>query len=167
MGNWDREREFTPWLLAIAGNRCRTWLAAHTTRPPTIKLGDHQAVDESTEASGILAEEIQLAAACLRREYRQALLLFHQDEMSYQEIAAALGCPVGTAKTWVHRARREMAELLAQRGAVELNTHAGAENLNVVCIADSIAASRRKRICGSCATPAAVRVAGSRSTRSC
>lgn len=119
LANWDAGRDFAPWLLAIAGNRCRTWLAARARRPPTTALVDQvAAAAPSVDAAG-LDEEVHLALAGMRTEYQQAFLLFHQDELSYQEIAAALGYPVGTVKTWVHRARREIAQILIDRGAVE------------------------------------------------
>jgi RNA polymerase sigma-70 factor (ECF subfamily) len=70
------------------------------------------------EAARHLAEELQRAMGRLREEYRVAFLLFHQQELSYAEIGAALGCPLGTVKTWVHRARRELIEMLRKRGAV-------------------------------------------------
>ena len=77
------------------------------------------------EAEFILhAEEVQLALAELRAEYRQAFLLFHDHEMSYGEIAEAMGVPLGTIKTWVHRARRELIDLLSQRGAIPDQRHA-------------------------------------------
>jgi RNA polymerase sigma-70 factor (ECF subfamily) len=68
-----------------------------------------------------LSDELQRALAPMRSDYRRAFLLFHQDELSYQEIAAALDCPLGTVKTWVHRARRELAERLIENGVVEAN----------------------------------------------
>lgn len=124
LGNWDAGCDFAPWLLAIAGNRCRTWLATRSRRPPTTLLADHLAVERPLEAvADGLNEEIQLALAGMRAEYRQAFLLFHQDEMSYEEIASALDRPLGTVKTWVHRARRELAQFLIARGALEDNFH--------------------------------------------
>jgi RNA polymerase sigma-70 factor (ECF subfamily) len=66
-----------------------------------------------------LAEEIELALARLRDEYRHAFVLFHEQQLSYAEIADSLGCPVGTVKTWVHRARRELADQLRRRGVVQ------------------------------------------------
>jgi RNA polymerase sigma-70 factor (ECF subfamily) len=65
-----------------------------------------------------LAEELKLALGHLREEYRQAFLLFHEEELSYAEIGQALGCPLGTVKTWVHRARQELIEALRSRGAI-------------------------------------------------
>jgi RNA polymerase sigma-70 factor (ECF subfamily) len=121
---WDKEREFMPWLLAIAGNRCRTLLATRMRQPPSSSLVEHLSDNslEHAEAKN-LAEEVELALGTLRAEYRQAFLLFHQQELSYAEISAALDCPLGTVKTWVHRARRELIARLAQRGVVQESKH--------------------------------------------
>jgi RNA polymerase sigma-70 factor (ECF subfamily) len=116
---WDHEREFLPWLLAIAGNRCRTLLAARMRQPPAAMLVEHPTDDALARADARnLAEEVELALATLRAEYREAFLLFHQHELSYAQISATLNCPLGTVKTWVHRARRELAARLAERGVV-------------------------------------------------
>lgn len=120
LASWDRERDFRPWLLAIAGNRCRTLLAARCRRPAPSPEVDH-VPDGRPDPHLVrnLAEEVELALATLRDEYRQAFVLFHENELSYQEIAEAMACPLGTVKTWVHRARRELAERLLRRGVVE------------------------------------------------
>lgn len=120
LGNWDGERELTPWLLAIAGNRCRTMLAMRSRRPVVSPLVD-QMPDKplGLEDEQSLAEEVALAMNGLRAEYRRAFLLFHEQQLSYQQISEALGCPLGTVKTWVHRARREIVDHLTERGVVE------------------------------------------------
>lgn len=113
---WDENREFEPWLLAIAGNRCRTALAARRRRPipqplPELPTDEHQ----RNLAHRQLAEEVHWVLARMRPEYRRAFLLFHERQLEYTEIAAELGCPIGTVKTWVHRARRELIAHLQQR----------------------------------------------------
>jgi len=117
LARWDQSREFRPWLLAIAGNRCRTLLSQRSQRPQPSDLVE-EVPDEGPDlqAARNLAEEVDLALAALREEYRQAFLLFHEQQLSYIEIAEVMACPVGTAKTWVHRARREMAQRLQRRG---------------------------------------------------
>ena len=45
-------------------------------------------------------------------------VLFHEQGQPYEEIAAALDRPVGTIKTWLHRARLEILDRLRQRGMV-------------------------------------------------
>lgn len=125
LGRWDSAREFTPWLLAIAGNRCRTLLAARGRRPRM--SSEVESVPDrrpDPHAARRLGEEVKLALARLREEHRTAFLLFHVDELSYVEIAEALSAPVGTIKTWIHRARREMASFLRDRGVSSEATHA-------------------------------------------
>jgi RNA polymerase sigma-70 factor (ECF subfamily) len=117
---WDSERDFEPWLLAIAGNRCRTALATRMRRPAVQMLIDNVAGREpDLQAAESLAEEVELALCHLRPEHRQAFLLFHQNELSYVEIAEAMDCPVGTIRTWIHRARRELVDRLRSRGVLE------------------------------------------------
>ena len=125
---WDSTRDFEPWLLAIAGNRCRTMLARRSRKPISTPLVDHlpdRAPD--MQAAQNLAEEVTLAMEDMREEYRQAFLLFHEQELSYADIGAALDCPVGTVKTWVHRARRELIERLERREVVSEVRHGSRE----------------------------------------
>ncbi len=117
---WDASRSFEPWLLAIAGNRCRTALSRRMRRPPPRSLSEpvpSRAPD--MQAAKQLAEEVDLALGSLRQQYREAFVLFHQQELSYAEIAAAMDCPIGTVRTWIHRARRELVQFLQAREVVE------------------------------------------------
>jgi RNA polymerase sigma-70 factor (ECF subfamily) len=52
----------------------------------------------------------------LRPEYREVIVLRHQEGMAYEEIAEIAGLPLGTVKTYIHRARKDLAELLAAAG---------------------------------------------------
>jgi RNA polymerase sigma-70 factor (ECF subfamily) len=118
LASFDTRRDFKPWLLAIAGNRCRSFLAA---RRRFVALEAELVADDAPDerAARILAEEVEMALRKIRPEYRQSFVLFHERQMSYAEIAATLSCPVGTVKTWVHRARRELADHLVRRGVVK------------------------------------------------
>ena len=49
-------------------------------------------------------------------------MLFHEQGQPYEEIALALGRPVGTVKTWLHRARLEILDRLRKRGMVPKKT---------------------------------------------
>lgn len=122
---WDPQREFEPWLLAIAGNRCRTALAARArrgaVRPMSEPVADPAPDPRSAE---LLAEELNLALQMLRPAHRQAFLLFHQQELSYEQIAEQLQRPIGTIKTWIHRARLELIRQLNQREVLEGNRYA-------------------------------------------
>ena len=119
---WDAARPLQPWVLGIAANRCRTWLARKARRPePVDYLGDVAADPHAGPAddAGELAREVTRALADLRPDYRTAFVLFHERNQSYEAIAAALDRPVGTVKTWLHRARLELLDALRRRGMVD------------------------------------------------
>jgi RNA polymerase sigma-70 factor (ECF subfamily) len=104
--------------MGITVNRCRTWLTQRAKRPEL-----HENLQETAECrlqdeSAELAREIAAAVATLRPDYRAAFVMFHEHSQPYEEIAEALGRPVGTIKTWLHRARTEMLKRLRERGMV-------------------------------------------------
>lgn len=125
LDHWDSKRPLEPWLLTIAGNRCRTLLARRRPVLPLID-GSEPATDaaEQQRRADILEEELLVAMDELREDHRQAFLLFHQQQLSYAEIAARMDCPVGTVKTWVHRARNVLIERLREREVVTERRHA-------------------------------------------
>ena len=118
---WDPTRSFEPWLLTIAGNRCRTRLAKRTRRPQEISL-EHPVEDRSmqTKQTQLLSEELELALQDIRTDYRRAFELFHHSQLEYQQIAEQLDVPLGTVKTWVHRARQEILQKLSKREVVSV-----------------------------------------------
>jgi RNA polymerase sigma-70 factor (ECF subfamily) len=73
---------------------------------------------ERDDDAAELAAEIQAAVADLRQDYKIVFVMFHEQGQPYEDIAAALERPVGTIKTWLHRARLEILERLRQRGMV-------------------------------------------------
>jgi RNA polymerase sigma factor (sigma-70 family) len=118
LSRWDAARPLRPWVLSIAVNRCRTWIGRRATRP---ELADylHETPDRRpTDDSAELRNEIRAAVDALRDEYREVFVLFHEQGQSYEEIAEVVGRPVGTVKTWLHRARLEILERLRTRGLV-------------------------------------------------
>jgi RNA polymerase sigma-70 factor (ECF subfamily) len=64
-------------------------------------------------ASRELGGEIEAAINRLRPEYRSCILLRHVEGRAYEEIADILGLPLGTVKTYIHRARNELRVMLA------------------------------------------------------
>ena len=114
---WDPDRPFQPWLMTIAVNRCRTVLQQRARLPSPSEFVEMTA--DAPPATSDLAEELQLGLEELREEYRACFVLFHQQELSCVEIGKILECPEGTVKTWLHRARRELAAFLRRRGVVD------------------------------------------------
>ena len=123
LSQWDGIRPLKPWILTIAVNRCRTHQSRKNTRAKTVNVEIDAAAAAERIGEFDLAEELQLALQQLREEYRTCFLLFHQQELSLHEVARMMNCPDGTIKTWLHRARRELAELLKARGVVTEEGH--------------------------------------------
>ncbi|HEX7545491.1 MAG TPA: sigma-70 family RNA polymerase sigma factor [Gemmatimonadaceae bacterium] len=71
---------------------------------------DESALDEMESKE--LGSAIERAIARLRPEYRSCILLRHVEDRSYEEIAATLDLPLGTVKTYIHRARQQLRESL-------------------------------------------------------
>jgi len=113
---WDRDRPLRPWIMAIAVNRCRTWLARRPRRPESVDYLEESLAGPEADDSAELAAGIQAALAKLRIEYRTVFVLFHERGQPYEEIAEAIHRPVGTVKTWLHRARNELLDQLRLLG---------------------------------------------------
>jgi RNA polymerase sigma-70 factor (ECF subfamily) len=119
IGGFDAARPLRPWLLQIAANRCRTALARRARRP--LLASSEPVVDRADPRAGLadpddLAGELERVLQRLRPEYRLVFVLFHEQNLSYEEIAQTARRPVGTIKTWLHRARAQLAEELSSRG---------------------------------------------------
>jgi RNA polymerase sigma factor (sigma-70 family) len=119
MAGFDSSRPICPWLLEIAANRCRTALDRRARKP---MLALHDRGEELTDPRGGMADpddlagELERALDGLRPDYRLVFVLFHSQHLSYEEIATVVTRPVGTIKTWLHRARAQLALALSQRG---------------------------------------------------
>jgi len=115
---WDSTRPLKPWIMSIAINRCRTWMSQRSRRPELVDYLQDTAPDRPADDSQELVREIEAALAELREEYRTVFILFHDQGQPYEDIADALERPVGTIKTWLHRARLEVLDRLRRRGMV-------------------------------------------------
>jgi RNA polymerase sigma-70 factor (ECF subfamily) len=120
-----------PWLLGIAANVVRVELRRrYQCQPQPIEAADREAtrsMDESgLEAVGHLAE-VEKALETISIEDREPLLLYAWLDLSYEEIAMALGIPVGTVRSRIARARRCLRAQLGmeQLQAVSEGTHDG------------------------------------------
>ncbi len=119
---WDSSRPLKPWIMGITVNRCRTWLAQRPRRPELVDHLEETVAARDQDEAGELLAEIRAALTELRLEYRTVFVLFHEQGQPYEEIAQALERPVGTIKTWLHRARQELLERLRRRGLLTEET---------------------------------------------
>ncbi|HWS39401.1 MAG TPA: RNA polymerase sigma factor [Actinoplanes sp.] len=109
------QRDARPWLYGIA-----THLVAQHRRDEVRRLRLHQAVvpepDTACHADRVAADvtaaalrtTLTLALADLTDGDRDVLLLIVQEELSYEQVAAALDIPVGTVRSRLNRARTQL-----------------------------------------------------------
>lgn len=116
LGGWDRVRPLKPWLLMIAANCCRTALTKRSRLPEYREVAEDIAAQPEVIRDGEFADAVQKAVATLREDHRACFILFYEQELSVTEVAQTLGCPEGTIKTWLHRARKDVAEVLRTLG---------------------------------------------------
>lgn len=113
---WDQSRPIRPWLFRIAVNRCRTQLSQRKRLMEPVEflqeLPDHRVPDGSNEVH----EALQQAVDALRPEYREVFILYHETGHSYEEIAEIIRSPIGTIRTWLHRARSILEAQLQELG---------------------------------------------------
>jgi RNA polymerase sigma-70 factor (ECF subfamily) len=112
---FDPERPVLPWLIAIARRLCLDLLRRRTVtaRVETMPVSAPPTPGPEHEAS--LREQLSRldrALADLSEGPREAIILFHIEEMSYRDIAAALEVPMGTVMTWLHRGRAQLKRAL-------------------------------------------------------
>lgn len=116
------QSSFSTWLFAVAANTCRSHARSarrraafevRTADAPSDEDGrplERQPVDgapdpgKATEQNDIV-RSVQRAIAALPLEYAQVIVMKDMQDMRYEEIAAALGCSLGTVKSRLSRAR--------------------------------------------------------------
>jgi len=110
----DRDR-FGSWLYQIVVNECRT-LGSRRSRRDRKMVRDLNGLVQHTagEAGGdrVALEEIQRALNRLEPPYREAFILRHVEDLSYQEIAEITGDGISALKMRVMRACHQLRELL-------------------------------------------------------
>jgi len=120
---WDSTRPLRPWIVSIAINRCRTWMTQRSKLPETADYLQESAASPPTDDGAELVREIRDALVELRWEYRSVFVMYHERGMPYEEIAEAIEKPIGTVKTWLHRARLEILDRLRRRGMISEVEH--------------------------------------------
>jgi RNA polymerase sigma-70 factor (ECF subfamily) len=109
------------WLLRIVRNTCFTWLEKNRPREPATAFDEtrHGAAAGAGPDAPLLASEdrdlLRQALAELPEEFREAIVLRELEGMSYREIAAVTGAPIGTVMSRLARARERLLAGLAQR----------------------------------------------------
>jgi len=113
--NFSGEATFKTWAYRITVNACKDELSKRKTRPVLSPEDDLLEPESTGAAAGDVAHivvDVQAALAQLGEEYRTAIVLREQAELSYEEIARMLEVPVGTVRSRIARGRAELTRLL-------------------------------------------------------
>jgi RNA polymerase sigma-70 factor (ECF subfamily) len=126
MPGFRGDSAFYTWLYRIAINTAKNYLVAQQRRPIDYQLDvqdpEHYEAqarlrDEATPERMALQEELRVtveqAIAALPDELRTAIMLREIDGLSYEEIASAMQCPVGTVRSRIFRAREAIDKCIA------------------------------------------------------
>lgn len=118
LGNFRGDAQFYTWLYKIAVNTAKNHLVSKGRRPPTDDIDASDAVqydggtwlrDVDTPEQELARQEIERTVAetveALPEELRIAITLREVDGLSYEEIAQTMGCPIGTVRSRIFRAR--------------------------------------------------------------
>ena len=128
LNNLDRyspEFKFSSWLFKIANNLTIDHLRRRRVDTISIEGAPDAVTAESAKATSIsvvsadespleelesreLGTAIERAIGKLRPGYRACIMLRHVEDKSYEEIAEIVKLPLGTVKTYIHRARHEL-----------------------------------------------------------
>ncbi len=124
------EFKFSSWIFKIANNAAIDHLRRRELDTLSLEGSPHAETPEAVEATALqigdrqespldaveareLGGQIEQAIGQLRPEYRSCILLRHVEGRAYEEIADILNLPLGTVKTYIHRARNELRQALA------------------------------------------------------
>ncbi len=129
LDSYRPEFKFSSWVFKIANNVAIDQLRKRELDTLSLDGAPDARTREEVEATALQAVDrtesplselesrelgsmIEVAIGKLRPEYRSCILLRHVEGRSYEEIAEALDLPLGTVKTYIHRARHELREYL-------------------------------------------------------
>jgi RNA polymerase sigma-70 factor (ECF subfamily) len=130
IGSYKPSYKFSNWILKIANNHTIDHLRKRKLDTVSIHGSPHATSDDEISQTRIVVEsrdesplelvehrelggQIEEAIGGLREEYRTAIVLRHVEGYAYEEIADIMEVPLGTVKTYLHRARSELRESLA------------------------------------------------------
>lgn len=117
------ESAFYTWLYRIGVNTAKNWLVANGRRAPTTTEFDNEDAEAFGESDLLrdvntperllmtkqIGDTVNAAMAALPEELRTAITLREIDGLSYEDIAQAMDCPIGTVRSRIFRARESIA----------------------------------------------------------
>ena len=129
LDSYRPEFKFSSWIFKIANNAAIDHLRRRQLDTLSLDGAPHATTPERVEATALqvagggespldelqareLGSAIEQAIGRLRPEYQACIILRHIEDRPYEEIAEILDLPLGTVKTYIHRARAELKDAL-------------------------------------------------------
>jgi len=122
LNDYDNRYSFSAWIYRIAHNEAISWYRKKKVRPEGNLVVDSEEVlaffnNEEEGAAERLdkkinAEHLGEALGQLDSKYRDVLILRYFEHLEYEEISDVLKLPTGTVGTLIHRAKKQLRELL-------------------------------------------------------
>ncbi len=112
---WTVDSNLRAWLFTLMHNVHVSQIRQQRHRPPPAMMQDAETCESELVSAPDTADDRLDLQACLMRlpeDQRQVLLLVTLEAMSYQDVAATLGVPIGTVMSRLHRARARLKELM-------------------------------------------------------
>jgi len=107
------DSSFSTWMYRVTSSVCLAELGRRKKRGEVALLPGH--VDKGHSPGYENADVPELIRRCvskLRNNYAEIITLYYLKEISYEEIAQVMQIPMGTLKTWMHRARKELRKVV-------------------------------------------------------
>jgi RNA polymerase sigma-70 factor (ECF subfamily) len=129
LASYRPEFKFSSWIFKIANNAAIDQLRRREVNTLSLDGSPTAETPDAVEATALqvsskgetpldeleareVGSAIEIAIGKLRPEYRSCIMLRHVEGLAYEEIAASLDLPLGTVKTYIHRARNELRQYL-------------------------------------------------------
>ncbi|GMV96588.1 MAG: RNA polymerase sigma factor [Phycisphaerae bacterium] len=123
LGQYGQAHSFRNWLLKIATNLALNHLQSRRREqsrlPRMIEMQSQRSAGPEGPQDVPGPREWQRWLSKLDEPHRAAIVLFHFQELSYAEIAEAIDVPLNTVRTYLHRGRRRLKELMSARAVTE------------------------------------------------
>ncbi|MDX1585974.1 MAG: sigma-70 family RNA polymerase sigma factor [Balneolaceae bacterium] len=124
LDSFNRQSKFSSWLYMIAKNHCRDYAKnirrnnKRFSEMESFELQSKMSQDTTTEEDIEVKEQSALLSRALKQinsDYAEAFLMKYRDDMTYKAMASRLNESVSALKVRVHRARKELKDIMEQK----------------------------------------------------
>ena len=127
LGGFKGQAKFSSWLYRITLNLCRDWMRRQRRAPVVLTPDGVDLVELAGESEGVetadaavarkdLSRAVARAMTVLPEEQRAAIVLKEYHDLTFQEIADLLGCPLSTVKTRLYQGLTVLRKELERSG---------------------------------------------------